>query len=179
MPQTRAHSQFTLTPRWDLGQARIPTLTGCGRIFPDRASDPLLDRSRGGDLYLRDTLRLPAKGLCPSAHPVFQQPATGGSFGSMTACVREMGCAGCECGLLVGADVLRSEDLRFLGFARNHRVWGFVSSDGSLRRGQGERDGGVSRRSLPQGQGERGWQGFMQSPSSQSSAVKGTFAGGR
>ena len=28
-------------------------------------------RPEGGNLYLRDVLRLPAKGLCPSAHPFF------------------------------------------------------------------------------------------------------------
>ena len=32
-------------------------------------------------LYLRDTIRLPAKGLRPSAHPIFQQSARAFSLG--------------------------------------------------------------------------------------------------
>ncbi len=38
----------------------------------DYPLDPFMSR-REGISYLRDTLRLPAKGLRPSAHPVFQR----------------------------------------------------------------------------------------------------------
>ena len=48
-------------------------LAGCGKTLPDLLPTPSCTRKEE-KLYLRDTLRLPAKGLCPSAHPIFQQP---------------------------------------------------------------------------------------------------------
>ena len=50
-----------------------PPLAGCGRTLPIFFWALPCFQGRE-ELDLRDTLRLPAKGLRPSAHPVFQQP---------------------------------------------------------------------------------------------------------
>ena len=50
-----------------------PPLAGCGRTLPIFFWALPCFQGRA-ELNLRDTLRLPAKGLRPSAHPVFQQP---------------------------------------------------------------------------------------------------------
>ena len=65
------------------GERHRAALAGCGRTLPNlilgSSLFPGIERNVPRDrkeLNLRDTLRLPAKGLCPSAHPVFQQPAS-------------------------------------------------------------------------------------------------------
>ena len=52
------------------------TLAGCWKTLSTIPLTPFLAR-KGEDLYLRDTLRLPAEGQSPSALPLLQHPAKG------------------------------------------------------------------------------------------------------